>query len=60
MTDSRAGLWRLAAGPRDPKAHFRLLERRDWFLTQLVWGLVCSECCTVLLVGKVRAQLALG
>ena len=23
MTDSRAGLWSLAAGPRDPKAHFR-------------------------------------
>ena len=52
MTNSRAGLWSLAAGPRDPKAHFILSEGRDQFLTQLTAVSEISQTGAYPLVGE--------
>ena len=51
----RARSWSLAAGPRDPRAHFRSLSGRQ-FMILLGMGTKVSGGCVNLLVVRARAS----
>ena len=54
LLSGRRGSWSLAAGPRDPRAHFRSLSGRQ-FMIPLGMGTKVSGGCVNLLVVRARA-----